>query len=51
MQSRGDIYKMPGYAESSSSETFAESFVFYHHERDKLPAYVVQAVEEIINAN
>ena len=51
MQKTGDIYNISKYGGSDSSEAFAECFTMYVHEPDKLPDYVIKAIEEVLNAD
>jgi hypothetical protein len=45
----GDIYKISQYGASNDKEFFAEAFVMYEFERDRLPGYIVDLIEKVLN--
>ena len=44
----GDIDKISRYAATTLHEFFAESFVMYRYQRDKLPDYIIETIEEVL---
>ena len=44
----GDIYGISEYASSEMHEFFAETFVMYRFEKDKLPSYIIEMIEKVI---
>lgn len=44
----GDVYSISQYASSSVEEFFAEVFVMYNEEKEKLPKYIIEMVEEVL---
>lgn len=44
----GDIYNISKYASTNGKEFFAESFVLYELDREKLPTYIIDVIEEVI---
>ena len=45
----GDINKISYYARKNRKEFFAEAFVIYKSGKEKLPEYITQMIEEVIN--
>ena len=44
----GDIYGISEYASSEMHEFFAETFVMYRFEKNKLPSYIIEMIEKVI---
>ena len=44
----GDIYKVSEYGNTTMHEFFAETFVMYWFEKEKLSDYIINMIEEVV---
>ena len=44
----GDIYKVSEYGNTTMHEFFAETFVMYRFEKEKLSDYIINMIEEVV---